>query len=121
MIKGVIAMTYTQLLKIAEEAIEPMKEYPCTLPGPLVYVLYTRGGNVRTVLNDSFQKELDAMASDGDRVVEKLIAMWKDCGVDLPSFAFRKALLALDAANADAEILIMTDSGFCARYLKKTM
>lgn len=114
-------MTYDQLMEIGKEKLLTVDTAPEYLPGPLVYVLETSSGNVRTIINDDFRDILDTLAQTKDTAVVKVLAMWKDGGADVPSYAFRKALLALDAANAQTGVLVLTESGYSVRALDTLM
>ena len=88
---------------------------PESLPAPLVYVLETAAGNVYTIFNNDFQKTLDTLAQAGDTVVTKMVAMWEGECVDVPSYAFRKALLELDDANRQTKVLLRSESGYITK------
>ena len=87
----------------------------------LVYVLETASGNIHTVVNNDFQKTLDTMAQANDTVVTKMVAMWQEGFVDVPSYAFRKALLALDAANKQTEVILRTERGYTTKAIRIMM
>lgn len=105
-------MTFDQLMENAVKELQFVDTAPERLPAPLVYVLETAGGEVLTVINDDFQEALAALK---DSVVTKIVVMWKGGAVDVPSYAFRKALQGLNAANAQAGILVLTDGGYTVR------
>lgn len=66
-------------------------------------------GRVWTVLNDA--------PWTGDAVITKVVAMWKEGHVEIPSYAFRKALVEANARNAEAEVLLNTDIGLRTRKM----
>lgn len=101
-------MDRAEMLELARKALEtagtPRKTY---LPAPLVYVVETARGNVYTVVNDEFDGLLRTLAERDDRVVSRVLAMFKgSLNVDIPSFDFRAALMALDPANAETELMM---------------
>ncbi len=53
--------------------------------------------------------------------VGRILCLWITDGVDLPSYAFRKALTALNAANGESEILLLGEHGLNTRTLASTM
>ena len=105
-------MTYDQLMDIAKTVLLSVDAASESLPAPLVYVLETSGNQIHTVINDDFQPILNALVQTNDTLVKKVLAMWKDFRIDVPSYAFRKALLKLNIANAQAGIPLMTESGY---------
>ena len=57
----------------------------------------------------------------GDSKIEKLICMWHDGGIDIPSFAFRDALLAVDSKNLSTQMLLNGFEGYVVKTVKVTM
>lgn len=98
-------MTLEQLALLAEQALAPVEHTPDRLPCPLAYVLVTGSGAVHTVINDDFGSTIQSLRESGDTAVQKVLAMWKDGTGDLPSYAFRTALLELDPSNAETELV----------------
>lgn len=80
-----------------------------------MYVLETASGNIHTVVNNDFQKTLASLVQSGDTVVNQMVAMWEGECVDVPSYAFRKALLELDDANRQAKVLLRSENGYIAK------
>lgn len=93
-------------------------------------LLETRSGEIYTVT----YRLADAI--DPDFVIKTLIAMKRQCGVrvgrivclvgkngglDLPSYAFREALVDLDPVNLDAEMLLCGRNGFIVKPVRVTM
>ena len=64
---------------------------------------------------------LDSLAANGNARVQRILCVWKNDGVDVPSYAFRKALLAANADNLGAEILVSGARGYEAVRLEKGM
>lgn len=110
-------MTDMQMMEMAAKELQMVDTAPENLPAPLVYVLETVAGNIHTVVNNDFQKTLDALAQSGDTVVIQLVAMWKGACVDIPSYAFRKALLELDDANRHTKVLLRSERGYITKPL----
>ncbi len=69
------------------------------------------------------QDEKDALQELSLNVgkVDRIICMWLDGEVDLPSYTFRKGLLEIDPENKNAQILLMGMNGFTMRSLDSTM
>lgn len=98
-------MTTEQLVLLAKQALAPVDHAPERLPAPLAYVLVTKSGAVYTVINDEFSDTVQALRDKQDTEVEAVLTMWKGGIPDLPSYAFRTALLELDPRNAETELL----------------
>ena len=47
--------------------------------------------------------------------------MWHDGGIDIPSFAFRDALLAVDSKNLSTQMLLNGFEGYVVKTVKVTM
>lgn len=98
-------MTLEQLTDLGTAALTCVDSAPSGLPAPLVYVLLSRNGNAYTIINDEFAPVLQALKANQDTEIRAILTMWKDGGPDLPSYAFRTALLELDPSNSEAELL----------------
>lgn len=114
-------MRYEQLVCIAKEKLLSVNTVPEHLSAPLVYVLETAGGNIQTVINDGFQDIIDLLAQEKDTVIMKLVSMWKDGTVDVPSYAFRNALLELNTRNAQTRVLLRTEGGYTEKPIEIMM
>ncbi len=53
--------------------------------------------------------------------VDRILCMWSNGAVDLPSYHFRKGLLEVNPENKNAQILLMGGNGFSTRTLESTM
>ena len=108
-------MTEMQMLDMAKKEL-------CLIDAAvLVYVLETASGNIHTVVNNDFQKTLDVLTQSDDTMVTKLVAMWKEGSVDVPSYAFRKSLLELDDANRQTKVLLRSESGYIMKTIEIMM
>ena len=54
---------------------------------------------------------IDGLTESKDTEIYRILCLWSDGGVDLPSLYFRDKLLQLDSANSDAGIFAMTKDG----------
>ena len=108
-------MTDVQMMAMAKTALHGVNA------AVLVYVLETASGNIHTVVNNDFQKTLDTMAQTNDTVVAKMVAMWQEGSVDVPSYAFRKALLAMNPANGQTEVILRTERGYITKAIRIMM
>ena len=102
--KGVIPLNPEQLAAIATSALVSIDHAPDSLPAPLAYVILTKTGAIHTVINDDFENIIQTLRDTQDTAVQAVLAMWKDGALDLPSYAFRTALLELDHSNAQTEL-----------------
>ena len=55
-----------------------------------------------------------------DTTLALLVCVWANGAVDVPSYAFRKALLALDATNADCRIFLKGAHGYNERTVAQS-
>ena len=93
------------------------------------YVLTAKG----TVYSVSFQNGHSAIEAEGviklfiekkknsDAKIERLICMWHDGSIDLPSFAFREALVAAEGSNLSAKMLLSGLNGYVVKTVKASM
>lgn len=92
---------------------EAWKQLPLHPEAEQVNVVRTEKGNVYSVaLPDAInaQKELEGffgmLREKDDRRVSHVVAMWSTGGAEIPSYAFRKGLLELDAGNGETLMLL---------------
>lgn len=57
----------------------------------------------------------------GDSSIERLICMWHDGSIDLPSYAFRESLVAVDSKNLSTKMLLNGLVGYVVKMVKDTM
>jgi hypothetical protein len=51
----------------------------------------------------------------------RMVTMWKDGGVDLPSVTFRNALVKMDEYNKNTEVVLQGKDGYLIKKLSVTM
>lgn len=95
-----------------------------------VVVLLTAKGTVDSI---SFQNIDSAIEAEnamklliekkkcGEAKIERLICMWHDGSMDLPSYAFREALVAIDGKNLAAQMLLNGLNGYVVKTVEMTM
>lgn len=107
-------MTHEALMELANKALKTAGKPPAHksfLPGPVVYVVETRKGNIHTVINDEFDSLIDTLLAEDDTAVATLFAVFRENEFDIPSFAFHRALLLLNPENRNAEWIIRGPNG----------
>lgn len=97
--------------------------------GNTVVMLTAKG----TVYSVSFQNGYSAIEVEGvmklfiekkknsDAKIERLICMWHDGSIDLPSFTFREALVAAEGSNLSAKMLLSGLNGYVVKTIKASM
>ena len=93
-----------------------------------VVVHSATGGEYSTVLRNACSlcpsgedDLLDALKAAGDTEIRYVLCVWQDGGIDIPSYAFRKMLTALDPKNTEARLFVMTAGGISAVKVSTTM
>lgn len=94
----------------------------------VIVLLSEAGGEYAKVIvnalseNKSEEKELlERLSQAKDTVVTRVLCMWQDGGIDLPSMAFRKLLCELDPKNGESGIFVSTADGFSVIKTENTM
>ena len=57
----------------------------------------------------------------GDTEIGCVLCMWQDHGIDVPSYAFRESLCALDPKNLESLMFVMTADGVAAVKMSTVM
>lgn len=93
-------------------------------------VMLTSGGTVHSISFQDMNSACDAEGAmkfllekkkNGDSKIERLICMWHDGEIDMPSFAFRDALLTVDSKNLSTQMLLNGFGGYVFKTVKVTM
>ncbi len=108
------------LLHLAKNTLSNMEQMVGSLPEPQVSVLATEK-NVYIAKNDVEGSICNELVCQNDTKIVNILTMWKNGQVDLPSFAFRKAVLAMNSKNKDTDILLQSAEGFVVKKLSETM
>ena len=110
--------------------LEKAKTEAAKLQGGMAVVMLTAKGNVQSISFRSMSAACDADAAfkylielkkNGDSKIKRIVAMWGNGGIDMPSFAFREVLLKVDESNASAEMLLMGLKSFVIKDVRSTM
>lgn len=95
-----------------------------------VVVMLSSNGTVDSLSFQNFDSVIDAEGAmkfflekkkNGEAKMERLICMRHTGGIDLPSFAFREALVAIDSQNLSTQMLLNGLRGFVVKTVKATM
>lgn len=92
-------------------------------------VLRTARGNeycatIKNALSEECADEralLQILSSNEDTEISRILCMWQDGGVDIPSFRFRKMIYELDSANAESGIFVKTATGYAVFGLENSI
>ena len=112
---------FNDLIKLAKDTLFSLKESVIGIPAPQVSVICTNKNNTYIAKNDIDGSICDQLISNDDTRIVKLLTMWKNGQVDVPSFAFRKAIVEMNAQNKDTDILLQESEGFIVKKLSQTM
>lgn len=102
---------FDELINMARVEIFGLDETAEGLPAPQVTVLLTDNNRFYLAANDADGTICEKLKQENDTKVVKLLTMWKDGCVDVPSFAFRHALIQMDERNNKAEIILQKMGG----------
>lgn len=65
--------------------------------------------------------KLIAEISSVSDVIQRIVCVWNNGTIDLPSFQFRQKLYQQNEENGNAEILLKGLSTYCIKMLKETL
>ena len=89
------------------------------LPAPQVTVLRTGQGNTYVTENDIDGAICARLKEKNDTHIVKSLTVWKGGQIDLPSYQFRKALLAMNAQNRDTELILQGKDKIISKKLSQ--
>ncbi len=112
---------FEEMFSIAKNKLVNINECVKQLPAPQVIVLLTENNTIYVAENDVDGLICEKLKSDNNTKVVKMLTMWKNGQIDLPSIKFRKALVLLNENNNDTEILLQGKDDFIIKKLSSTL
>lgn len=112
---------FEELFEIAKNKLAGIDEPVVGFPEPQATVLFTYNKNFYVAVNDMDGFICEELKGKNDTKIVHVLTMWKSGQIDLPSFQFRKALVALDQYNYDIDILLQGNDGYIIKKLWETM
>lgn len=108
---------------------EASKEADKLFDGNVVVMLTAKGSVIcvpfqdlsSSVNTESAIKALLEIKKNEDAKIDRLICMWHDGSIDLPSYAFREALLSVNRTNFSTKILLNGLTGYIVKTVMVTM
>ena len=116
---------FDRMKEIARQILQNARDNRYT---EAIVLLSGKGTEYSTVIRDAVhgdRKEeeelLRRLEQKNDGEVSRILCMWKDGGVDIPSFYLRERLIALHPQNGTAGMFVQTKNGFALIPLSITM
>ena len=76
---------------------------------------------ISSIDDNGVVKGLIEIKKNEDAKIDRIICMWHEGSIDLPSFAFREALLSVNDANLSTKILLNGSTGYIVKTIRATM
>lgn len=114
-------MDFETMIATAQSVLSDVHDHPATIPQPQVTLLYTANGNLYTSVNDVSGEIATVLRREQDTLVLQMVTLWLDGTLDVPSWNFRKALLALNPQNAEAQMLLQGQDTPHAKRIRDTL
>lgn len=112
---------FDKLLKTAVKALENVSETPKGCPMPQAAALLASSGKIYTAVNDLSGDICSGLRENGEEKLEKIVTVWKNGSVDLPSLEFRRALCAWRESSLNTEIMFTAGGERLIKPLRATM
>jgi hypothetical protein len=112
---------FQELISIARSKLNEISETVGGLLSPQVSVLLTDSDNIYIAVNDLDGVICEELKQNKTTKILRMVTMWKDGGVDLPSVTFRNALVKMDEYNKNTEVVLQGKDGYLIKKLSVTM
>lgn len=112
---------FDKMISIAKSKLSNITENTSVLPLPQVAVLLTDKNNIYVAVNDIDGSICEEMTRENDTKIVKMLTMWKNGCIDLPSTKFRKSLVEIDEHNNLADILLRGKTDYLIKKLSATI
>lgn len=113
-------MMFEKMISIAKSKLEDINEEPLQLPSPQVTVLASNN-KIYVAINEADGTICEQLKRDKNTKIYKMITMWKDGSIDLPSINLRKALIELNEDNNNTDIMLQGKEGCLIKKLSVTI
>ena len=111
---------FDDLLNYAKDVLSKTNHVHKGFPEPQVIVFTTTKCSTYISADNTIDDICSELISKQDTKISNLVAMWKNGQVDLPSLAFRKAILEMNSENKDTNILLQGKEGLIVKKLFET-
>ncbi len=78
-------------------------------------------GNALSIDKLDEKNFVDKLFNAQDTIISRILCLWQDGAVDIPSLDFRKMLYSLNPTNANAGIFVVTKDGYSVIKLDTTL
>ena len=112
---------YEKLFELAQKSLENLEQKIEGLPAPQVTVLLTDLDHYYVAVNDVDGAICETLKQAKDTKVLRMLTMWKDGCIDLPSMKFRQALVRMDECNRNTEMILQGASGLIIKRVADTV
>ncbi len=106
-----------ELFNIAKRAISE----DGALMASQVTVLWTSNHRFYTAMDDWSGAICEELKIKNDTHILKILTVWKNGQLDLPSYQLRQALIQLNENNKDADIILQGMDGYIIKKISQTM
>jgi hypothetical protein len=110
-----------KMINTAKNKLNEITKGANGLPEPQVTVLLSDNDKVYVAVNDIEGLICEKLKNENATKIVRMITMWKDGGVDLPSVTFRNALVKMDEYNKNTEVVLQGKDGYLIKKLSVTM
>lgn len=122
------ALDFEIFKSMKEKAIELLSNTENCKYTQAIVLRSSKGNEYGTVIRNALSKErydeqvlIQKIQDANDSTICFVLCMWQEQCIDVPSYDFRKTLLELNEANAEAMIFVMTACGASEIKLLSTM
>ena len=112
---------FNQMLETAKSKLATVNEIADGLPAPQVTVVLTNNDNIYVTVNDVDGSFCQELKQNNDTNVVKILTMWKDGSIDLPSYSLRKALVKMNKDNINADVLLQGKERYIIKKISEIM
>lgn len=112
---------FNQMLETAKSKLATVNEIADGLPAPQVTVVLTNNDNIYVTVNDVDGSFCQELKQNNDTNVVKILTMWKDGSIDLPSYSLLKALVKMNKDNINADILLQGKERYIIKKIAEIM
>ena len=112
---------FEEMFQAAADKLAAVTERVDGLPAPQVTVLLTNNDTIYVAVNDVDGAICEELKQDKNTKIVRMLTMWKEGRIDVPSFRFRKALVSLDEENNNTDVILQGTDGYVMKKLAGTI
>ncbi len=119
------ADVFDRMKNMAENILQSAEKNQST---QAIVLLSSKGRQHGAIIKDALSDDkidekalFDRLTMEKDTEIKRILCVWEDGNIDIPSIAVRNMLCALNPSNAECGLFVMTPDGYSVIKMQNTI